>query len=92
MAKRYMYAYFLADKPEAIREIAPAHIEFWKERSTGVFLGGAFADLSGGMISFEAENMAEARLITIEDPFFTAGLIETKWIKQWVHLDHLLRG
>ncbi len=91
MAKRYVYAYFLEDNPDAIREVAPAHIAFWKQHSSGVFLGGAFSDRSGGMISFEAENMAEARVITIEDPLFAAGLVKSKWLKHWVHLDHLLR-
>lgn len=90
MSKRFVYMFFLKNEPERLREISPRHVEFWKKFSSSRFLGGVFSDFSGGLITFEAVNMAEARALIINDPFFSEGLIEQKWIKEWVHPEKML--
>jgi uncharacterized protein YciI len=48
------------------------------------YSGGPFADHSGGLISFAAQNLEEAREIILRDPFIEEDLIEQKWIKEWI--------
>lgn len=81
MSKRFVYIFFLKDEPERMHDISPRHVEFWKQFSSSRFLGGVFSDFSGGLITFEAANMAEARALIINDPFFSEGMIEKNGLK-----------
>lgn len=36
------------------------------------------------MITFEADNLEKAVEIAHNDPFVSQGLLESKWIKEWV--------
>jgi len=47
-------------------------------------MGGPFGDRTGGLISFVAPSLQEAMEITLQEPFILEGLIEQKWIKEWV--------
>ena len=84
MKKRFAFFYFMKKEPEKIRAAVPLHIEYWHNLKLNKYLGGPFADRTGGMITFEAESIEEAAKITDNDPFVLQNLLESKWIKEWV--------
>lgn len=71
-------------EPERIRAIVPLHVEYWQECNPGRYLGGPFADRSGGLVTFEAESIEEATGIIMSDPFVTSDLLKDRWIKEWM--------
>ncbi|NCO65662.1 MAG: hypothetical protein COW32_05875 [Candidatus Aquicultor secundus] len=78
------FFYFMKNDPDKIREVVPAHIAYWKNNNFEKYIGGPFADRSGGLISFEAMGLADATAIIEKDPFIVHGLIAEKWIKEWM--------
>ncbi len=84
MKKQFVFLYFMKREPEKIGKVVPAHVDYWKKCSLEKYSGGPFADKSGGVITFEAENLEEATSIIQNDPFVTKNLLEKKWIKEWI--------
>lgn len=84
MEKRFAFFYFMKKEPEKIKAVVPLHIDYWHKLELNKYLGGPFADRSGGMITFEAESIEEATKIIMDDPFVVQNLIEQKWIKEWI--------
>ncbi len=84
MAKRFAYFYFMKNEPDKIREIVPSHIDYWKNNNLDNYMGGPFADRTGGLISFEAASLEQAAGIIEKDPFIINEVIEKKWIKEWI--------
>jgi len=84
MPKRFVYFYFMKNEPDRIQEIVPSHINYWKASKLENYLGGPFADRTGGLISFESSSLEKATEIVEKDPFVAHDLIETKWIKEWM--------
>lgn len=80
---RFAYAYFMKDDAERVRTVAPRHATHWRERGLAEYLGGPFADRSGGLITFESPSIEEARAHVGADPFVTEGLIASSWLKEW---------
>jgi uncharacterized protein YciI len=70
--------------PKKIQQIVPAHIDYWGNHKSENYLGGPFADRSGGLITFDATDINEATSIIMSDPFTINDLLESKWIKEWV--------
>lgn len=83
MTRRFVYFYFMKEKPEVIREIAPSHTDYWRTRHLGLYLGGPFADRTGGLISFESTTLARAMQLVEDDPFVVHDLLEMKWVREW---------
>jgi uncharacterized protein YciI len=81
---RFAYFYFMKDEPDRVRGLAPEHSAYWHELALPGYLGGPFADRSGGMITFEALSDEEAGKFAAEDPFRREGLIERHWLKEWL--------
>ena len=81
MTRRFAFAYFMKDRPRRIREIAPYHIEYWREIQ-GV-IGGPFADRSGGLVLFDAASLEEATTVVGQDPFAVHALLADWWVKEW---------
>lgn len=81
---RFAYLYFMAGEPEQIRAVAPRHAAYWREQGLAQYLGGPFADRSGGLIIFETSSPAEAQQIVSNDPFMREGLLSRHWTKEWV--------
>jgi uncharacterized protein YciI len=67
-----------------VREVAPKHAAYWHELRLPGYVGGPFADRSGGLISFEAPVERSARQLISDDPFQRAGLINDWWLKVWL--------
>jgi uncharacterized protein YciI len=84
MSIRIAFFYFMKNNPDKIREVVPAHISYWKNSNLEKYVGGPFADRSGGLISFEAPGLGEATAIIESDPFIVHGLIADKWVKEWM--------
>jgi len=84
MLKRFSYFYFMRNLPGRIQDVVPSHIAYWKENCVSVCHGGPFADKSGGLIIFEANSYEEAETIANGDPFVTEGLLEQRWLKEWL--------
>jgi len=82
--RRFLYFYLMKNNPDQVRITAPKHAEYWKSLSLEDYEGGPFADRSGGLIIFSAHSWEQAQALASEDPFRTAGVIETSWVKQWV--------
>ena len=74
----------MKNDPEKIRNIVPAHIEYWKNSKPINYSGGPFSDRSGGLILFEEENIEDATELAMNDPFIVREVVETKWIKEWI--------
>ncbi len=87
MGKRFVFFYFMKKEPEKIKAAVPAHIEYWTNLRLNKYLGAPFADRTGGLITYEAKDMDQAEKITGNDPFVVQGLLESKWIKEWVVKD-----
>ena len=80
----FAYFYFMKNEPEKIQSIAPSHVAYWKGLKLKGYLGGPFADRSGGLITFEAESLETASNLIMNDPFVVEDLLENKWIKEWI--------
>jgi uncharacterized protein YciI len=81
---RFLYFYLMKDAPDRVRAAAPKHAAYWRELGLRDYLGGPFADRSGGLITFQAASDAEAGRLVANDPFLSEGLLERHWVKQWL--------
>lgn len=41
-------------------------------------------DRSGGLITFEINSREEAEQLVAADPFVQEGLLERRWVKEWM--------
>ena len=83
MGKRFASFYFMKKEPEKIKAVVLLHIEYWHKLKLNKYLGGPFADRTGGLITFETESIDKATSIIMNDPFVLQGLLESKWVKEW---------
>ncbi len=81
--KRIAYFYFMKKEPERIRAAAPRHHEYWQQQALGGYLAGPFADRSGGLITFDADDDEQARRLVEGDPFVLEDFLESCWLKEW---------
>jgi uncharacterized protein YciI len=81
---RFLYFYLMKQAPDRVRAAAPKHAAYWRERKLRGYLGGPFADRSGGLITFQTDSAAEAEALVANDPFLREGLLERHWVKQWL--------
>ena len=80
---RFSYIYFMTEDPDRVREVAPKHAAYWQGVDLANYLGGPFADRSGGLITFEAHSVHEAEQLAADDPFAREGLLASRWLKEW---------
>jgi hypothetical protein len=74
---RFAYFYLMKNEPDGIRRTAPQHA------SLDDYQGGPFGDRSGGLITFEAPDVAAAEHLVANDPFQLADLLADMWLKEW---------
>jgi len=84
MKKRYAYIFFLKPHYDKIKQTVLQHTDYWKNNNMEDYLGGTFADDTGGIISFAANGLEEVSEIILNDPFNTQNLIENRLIKEWI--------
>lgn len=83
MSARYAYFYFMRPDGDRIPAVAPEHVTHWHALGLDDYLGGPFEDRSGSLITFRAEDAAQAERAVAGDPFVKDGLLETYWLKRW---------
>jgi uncharacterized protein YciI len=81
---RFSYIYFMIDAPARVRAAAADHAAYWQGLGLRHYLGGPFADRSGGLITFEADSAADADRFVGNDPFLRDDLLERHWVKEWI--------
>jgi len=82
--KRFLYFYLMRNAPDAIRQCVPAHVQYWHTLDLPDYIGGSFADRTGGLITFAAASLDDAQQIIMRDPFVREQLIEQRWVKEWL--------
>lgn len=82
--KRFVFFYFNRNAPERIRQVVPAHVEYWNTANLKGYWGGPFGDRTGGLITFLAPSLDEATDIIGKDPFNLEDLVAQMWIKEWL--------
>ena len=80
---RAAYFYLLRDEPRRIRDLAPRHAAHWSRAALPGYLGGPFADRTGGLITFEIPSRGEAVRLVEADPFVSDGLVDRSWLEEW---------
>ncbi len=83
MAKRFAYFYFTRREPERILLFVPQHVAYWNGLNLNAYMGGPFADRSGGLITFEVRDIETATEYANSDPFVTLDLLENSWVREW---------
>jgi uncharacterized protein YciI len=78
----FAYFYLMKTDPDGVRLVAPRHASYWRQLGLAHYTGGPFADRTGGLITFDADD-AEAERAVRGDPFVLEGLVEAKWLKRW---------
>ena len=81
---RFRYFYLMKDVPDRVRSAVPEHVTYWQGLKLGDYLGGPFADRSGGLTTFEEGSLSEAERLVGNDPFLRADLLERYWLKEWM--------
>jgi uncharacterized protein YciI len=81
---RIAYVYWMSDDSDRVRTVAPGHAAYWRGLGLPEYLGGPFADRSGGLLTFEADSLQAADSIIAADPFLREQLVERFVVKQWV--------
>ena len=81
---RVLFFYLMHDGPDRVAQAAPRHAQYWQELALPGYLGGPFADRSGGLITFEADSAHQADRLVQADPFLHEGLLRTWWLKEWL--------
>lgn len=80
---RVLYLYLMRDAPDHVRAVAPQHAAYWHALGLRDYLGGPFADRSGGLITFGIASAEEAERLVADDPFVREDLLERRWVKEW---------
>jgi uncharacterized protein len=81
---RFVHVYSMRDEPDRVRATAPEHAAYWRELALPGYLGGPFADRSGGLITFEAASLEEAERIVEADPFVREALLDSSLVRHWM--------
>lgn len=89
---RFLFFYLMADSPDRVRDVAPRHAAYWQKLAPSGYLGGPFADRSGGLITFEAATAGQAEQLVNDDPFLREGLLVSWWLRQWLAEGSASRG
>jgi uncharacterized protein YciI len=81
--RKFAFFYFTASDSDRLAGVIPQHVEHWDAHRSPGYIGGPFADRSGGLIVFEAEDLVAAEKIVRRDPFVGADLLVQSWLKEW---------
>ena len=82
--KTYVFMYILAADLDLIKKCLGQHVSYWKGLSLEYYKNGPFADKSGGLIIFSAENEKRAEEVLQQDPLVTEKAVAQYWLKEWV--------
>lgn len=83
MATRFAYFYIMRKEPERIQLFVPQHVAYWNGLNLNSYMGGGFADRSGGLVTFEARDLETAKEYVSRDPFVLLDLLDNSWVREW---------
>lgn len=83
MKGKHVFFYFMRNEPKKIGMAIPEHIAYWNDAYVDYYEGGPFGDRSGGLITFGAESLEDAKKIVSDDPFVKQNLLKERWVKEW---------
>jgi uncharacterized protein YciI len=83
MSKRFIYMYEMRTNRADVAGVAPLHHEYWQGLQLDGYMGGPFADRSGGAITFFAPDLHAAEALVDGDPFVSHDLLEQYWLQEW---------
>jgi hypothetical protein len=72
----------MREEPDQVRAVAPQHVAYWRGLDARGYIGGPFADRSGGLITLEVDSNEEAERLIAADPFVQQDLLEVSWMKE----------
>ncbi|MCF4007495.1 YciI family protein [Corynebacterium uropygiale] len=77
--------YFYAGDPDAMAEVRPTHVEFLRSlhESGALRVSGPADGGTSALLIFQAESKEELEKTLNEDPFWTAGFIGERPIREW---------
>ena len=81
---RFLFFYLMIDDPARVRDSAARHAAYWQQHAPLGYLGGPFADRSGGLITFEVDSPSQADQLVGNDPFIVDGVISRWWLHHWL--------
>jgi uncharacterized protein YciI len=81
---KIVHYYSMRPDPDRVRMVAPEHAAYWAGLGLPAYLGGPFADRSGGLITFEADSVHEAERLVDGNPFVREDVLESFVMKEWV--------
>ena len=81
---RFLFFYLTTDDAVRVSEVAPRHAAYWAAQDLPQFLGGPFADRTGGLVTFEAASPARAKQLVANDPFLREGTLSNWWLEPWL--------
>ena len=81
--RTFAFFYLMVSEPQDLGRVIPEHIRHWSAHKSAGYRGGPFADRSGGLIVFEAQDVASAEATAQEDPFVKEGLLAESWLREW---------
>lgn len=81
---RVLYFYLMREATDRVRTVAPEHAAYWQGLRLREYIGGPFADRSGGLITFEVPSIDEAERLVADDPFVREDLLERRWVEEWL--------
>ncbi len=84
MAAQFVFFYTMREGAPELRDAVPEHVAYWRRTGLDGYLGGPFADRSGGLITFRAGDAREAFAIVERDPFVLRGLVRDRYLKEWL--------
>ena len=82
--KCFAIVYLMHEEAERVAEIVPLHVNSWRNLALPEYAGGPFADKSGGLITFAAEDHDTAADFVRDDPFMSENLLDQCLLKEWV--------
>jgi uncharacterized protein YciI len=83
ISMRFAYFYLMEDDPHEVRAVAPNHAQYWRGLALNHYLGGPFADRSGGLITFGCDSAETASRLVASDPFQHHDLVREQWLQEW---------
>jgi hypothetical protein len=79
---RVAYLYLMRDRPDQVNPAAPARATYCRELAPPGYLGGPFADRSGGLITVDVDSWKTAEQLVGNDSLHHTDLLDGRWLKE----------
>ena len=73
----------MQDDRDRVAATVAGHVRHWMQLGLPDYVGGPFADRTGGLITGMTYDNQQAQRAVDADPFVREGLLKAHWLKQW---------